>query len=84
MAMVATMNALPAFIVGFPWPAHLSTTSATSAFVVATKDSPLTHYFLQVHIIWPATTFRGDPGDNLVRIHDVASLAVNTIGRIQL
>ncbi len=45
MALVATMNVLggplsPAFIVGFPSPVHLSTTNATSAFVVATKDSP--------------------------------------------
>jgi len=33
------MNALSAFIVGFPAPVQLSTTNADSAFVVATKDS---------------------------------------------
>ena len=36
MALVATMNALSAFIVGFSW---LVPTTATRAFAVATKDS---------------------------------------------
>jgi hypothetical protein len=41
----ATMNALSAFVVGVFPHRTLSTTSADSAFVVATKDSPQgTHY----------------------------------------
>jgi hypothetical protein len=38
MSLVATMNALSAFIVGFSWPLQLPTKNATSAFVVATND----------------------------------------------
>ncbi len=38
--LVSTIDALSAAIVGFPAPAQLSTTNATSAFVVAIKDSP--------------------------------------------
>ena len=47
LGIVGTMNALvgplsPAFIVGFPSPVQLSTTNATSAFVVATQDPAVT------------------------------------------
>ena len=36
------MNKLSAFIVGFPVPVLLSTTNAPSAFVVVTKEPPVT------------------------------------------
>jgi hypothetical protein len=40
LAWVATIDALSSAIVGFPSPASLSTTNATSVFVVAAKDFP--------------------------------------------
>ncbi len=38
MTLVATMNAISAFIVGFPRPVQLFTINETSGFVVTTKD----------------------------------------------
>ncbi len=46
MTLVATMNAISAFIVGFPRPVQLSTINETSGFVVTTKDPlPLTEAY---------------------------------------
>src|SRR5438046_504594 len=33
-------------------------------------------------VIWAATALRGDPGDDLVRVHDVAGLAVYAVGEV--
>src|SRR6476660_2030000 len=40
---------------------------------------------LRLHavVIGAAAAFRWDPGDDLVRVHDVAGFTVHTVGRIQ-
>ncbi len=77
------MNVLSAFIVGFPAPVRLSTTNADSAFVVATKDSPVTNALQFFHAsLGSATTDEnvvagiGEPGYSLFsgeRPHRVAT-----------
>src|ERR1700744_6268977 len=38
---------------------------------------------LELLVVRAAAAFRRDPGDHLVRIHDVARLAVITVGEVQ-
>lgn len=35
-------------------------------------------------IIWTSATLGRNPGDDLVGVHDVASLAVDTVGEVHL
>src|SRR5215467_11746906 len=38
--------------------------------------------YLHTVVIWPAATLRRNPGDDLVGVHDVAGLAVDTVGEV--
>src|SRR5439155_5055427 len=42
--------------------------------------SPVSHPI----VLRPAAAFRRDPGDDLVRVHDVARLAMNAVRRVDL
>src|SRR5687767_3162303 len=57
--------------------------TATSEFPL---PSPLFPHPSSLHPVVPraATAFRWNPCDDLVRIHDVAGLAVNTVRRVDL
>src|SRR5688572_19770820 len=39
---------------------------------------------LHAFILWPSAPFRRYPVDDLIRVHDVARLAVDAVGRIDL